>query len=197
MAPCMHACKQMMAPCAHVNKQTPVQVAGSDELMVKITALVRRLVWLRDERPDEKSLVFSQWPEALQIVERGLQLNGIRCVTLESGRRGRSAVKAFLNDDSCRVFLLSLRQGAAGLTLVRANHVFLLEPSLDPAIEQQAVARVHRIGQERPVRVTRLLVEGSVEEKVMMMLQVGGWSAGCWVQVSWSSAELTDTLLCV
>jgi hypothetical protein len=47
------------------------------------------------------------------------------------------------------VFLLSHRAGAAGLTLVRANHVFLLEPALDPSIEQQAVARVHRIGQQR------------------------------------------------
>ena len=49
------------------------------------------------------------------------------------------------------VFLLSHRAGAAGLTLVRANHVFLLEPALDPSIEQQAVARMHRIGQQRCV----------------------------------------------
>ncbi|EFJ41092.1 hypothetical protein VOLCADRAFT_48760, partial [Volvox carteri f. nagariensis] len=52
-----------------------------------------------------------------------------------------------------------------------ANHVFLLEPSLDPAIEQQAVARVHRIGQTREVTVTRLLVDGTVEEVVMRMLK--------------------------
>lgn len=57
----------------------------------------------------------------------------------------------------------------AGLTLVRANHVFLLEPSLDPAIEQQAIARVHRIGQERPVLVSRLLVEGTIEENVLRL----------------------------
>ena len=57
---------------------------------------------------------------------------------------------------------------------VRANHVFLLEPALDPAIEQQAVARVHRIGQTRDVSVTRLLVDDSVERHVMAMLKVGG-----------------------
>lgn len=57
----------------------------------------------------------------------------------------------------------------AGLTLVRANHVFLLEPALDPAIEQQAIARVHRIGQERPVLVSRLVVENSVEEDVLRL----------------------------
>ncbi len=54
-----------------------------------------------------------------QIVERGLRLNGIGCVALESGRKAREAVRAFLTDDTCRVFLLGLRQGAAGLTLVR------------------------------------------------------------------------------
>lgn len=67
------------------------------------------------------------------------------------------------------VFLLSLRAGAAGLTLTAASRVFLLEPGLDPAIEQQAVARVHRIGQEREVVITRLLVQGSVEEQVWLL----------------------------
>lgn len=56
---------------------------------------------------------------------------------------------------------------SAGLTLVRANHVFLLEPSIDPSIEQQAISRVHRIGQQRPVHITRLLVKGTIEEHVL------------------------------
>jgi E3 ubiquitin-protein ligase SHPRH len=58
-------------------------------------------------------------------------------------------VQLFRDDGEVRVFLLSHRAGAQGLTLVRACHVFLLEPALEPAIEQQAVARVHRIGQQR------------------------------------------------
>lgn len=70
------------------------------------------------------------------------------------------------------IFLLSLRAGSSGLTLTVANRVFLLEPGLDPAIEQQAVARVHRIGQEREVVITRLMVQGTIEE------QVGGGAAG-------------------
>lgn len=61
----------------------------------------------------------------------------------------------------------------AGLTLVRASHVFLLEPALDPAIEQQAVARVHRIGQQRPVHITRLLMRDSVEMEVSRVLPAG------------------------
>ena len=55
----------------------------------------------------------------------------------------------------------------AGLTLVRANHVFLLEPSIDPAIEQQAISRVHRIGQQRDVHIVRLIVGGTIEEQVL------------------------------
>jgi E3 ubiquitin-protein ligase SHPRH len=65
------------------------------------------------------------------------------------------------------VFLLSLGAAAAGLTLTRANHVFLLEPALDPAVEQQAVARVHRYGQDRAVTIVRLLVQGTVEPLVL------------------------------
>lgn len=67
---------------------------------------------------------------------------------------------SFREEEEVRVFLLSHRAGAAGLTLVRANHVFLLEPALDPSIEQQAVARVHRIGQQRCVAQGRLGVGG-------------------------------------
>jgi hypothetical protein len=68
------------------------------------------------------------------------------------------------------VFLLSLRAGSAGLTLTAATRVYLLEPALDPAVEQQAVARVHRIGQEKEVVITRLLVTDTVEEEVGIFL---------------------------
>lgn len=71
----------------------------------------------------------------------------------------------------CRVMLLAMSAGGAGLTLVQASHVFLLEPTIDPAIEQQAVARVHRIGQTKPVVCTRLLVSESVEEAVLEVCQ--------------------------
>lgn len=71
----------------------------------------------------------------------------------------RTALSDFHEDPHTRVFLLCLGTAAAGLTLTRANHVFLLEPGLDPAVEQQAVARVHRYGQSRPVKIVRLLLQ--------------------------------------
>jgi len=151
-----------------------VKVLGS--WMTKIDALLRRLLLLREQAPDEKSLVFSQFPDALKLVGRALKVNGLGHVSLNQTRRrakgsARDAVARFKNDPNVRVFLLSLQHGAAGLTLVRANHVFMIDISLDPAIEQQAVARVHRIGQQRPVRVTRLLCHDTVEVAVLRSLE--------------------------
>lgn len=139
------------------------------EWSIKISALLRRILHLRETAPHEKSLVFSQHVRALELVGLALQANGVRHAALTGGGRGaaRRGLSSFRDDDGVRVFLLSHRAGAAGLTLVRANHVFLLEPALDPAIEQQAVARVHRIGQIRPVVVHRLLVGGSIEDVVL------------------------------
>ena len=139
------------------------------EWSIKIAALLARVAHLAETAPHEKCLVFSQYPAALDLVGLALSTNGLRHVSLTSGGRGgaRRAIALFREDDEVRVFLLAHRVGAAGLTLVRANHVFLLEPSLNPAIEQQAVARVHRIGQIRPVTVHRLLIADTIEEAVL------------------------------
>lgn len=80
--------------------------------------------------------------------------NGVQCM-----QDMRNALNHFHEDPETRVFLLCLGTAAAGLTLTRANHVYLLEPGLDPAVEQQAVARVHRYGQTRPVNIVRLLLQ--------------------------------------
>ncbi|GAB4816117.1 hypothetical protein N2152v2_003163 [Parachlorella kessleri] len=137
---------------------------------IKVQAVVRRILALTRGRPDEKCLVFSQFPDALKVLARALDVNGVRHVQLAGSKQAvREALKAFNDDEDVRVFLLSHRAGATGLTLVRASHVFLLEPALEPAIEQQAIARVHRIGQMRPVTIHRLLVRGSIEEQVVQI----------------------------
>lgn len=147
-----------------------VQLQG--KWSIKIEALLRRLQALATTAPMEKSLVFSQFPEALKLVSMALKTNDIKHVQLIGGRKAVSnAVTQFHDDDDVRVFLLSHRAGAQGLTLVRANHVFLLEPALDPAIEQQAVARVHRIGQNLPVHINRMLVNETIEEEVLRIQQ--------------------------
>jgi len=75
--------------------------------------------------------------------------------------RARS-VQAITNDDKIKVMLVSIKAGSLGLNLVRANNIVLLDPWWNPSIDNQAIDRVHRIGQTRPVEVWRLTIENSV-----------------------------------
>ena len=135
---------------------------------VKIWSVVRRILALQQTAPSEKSLVFSQFSEALRVVSLALKAHEVPHVQLV----GRSkdvgqAVNSFREDENVKVFLVAHKAGAIGLTLVRANHVFLLEPSVDPSIEQQAISRVHRIGQQRAVNIYRPCIKDTIEEKVL------------------------------
>ena len=137
---------------------------------IKIWAVVRRILALQQTAPSEKSLVFSQFSEALKVVSLALKAHEVPHVQLV----GRSkdvgqAINAFREDDSVKAFLIAQKAGAQGLTLVRANHVFLLEPSVDPSIEQQAISRVHRIGQQRAVNIYRMAIKDTIEEKVLAL----------------------------
>jgi SNF2 family DNA or RNA helicase len=78
-------------------------------------------------------------------------------------------LQAFAAADGPPVLLLSLKAGGTGLNLTTADHVFLLDPWWNPAAEDQAADRAHRIGQERPVLVHRLVAEDSVEERILAL----------------------------
>ena len=75
----------------------------------------------------------------------------------------------FATDDSTRVLLLSLRAGGVGLNLVAAQTVYLLDPWWNPAVEEQAIDRVHRIGQPYAVRVKRFIVQHTVEDRILAL----------------------------
>eukprot|EP00753_Platysulcus_tardus_P013874 PLAT3885.3.p2 GENE.PLAT3885.3~~PLAT3885.3.p2 ORF type:complete len:121 (+),score=41.82 PLAT3885.3:3-365(+) len=79
------------------------------------------------------------------------------------------AVTAFRSDPELRVFLVSIKAGGLGLNLTVASVVFLLDPWWNPAVEDQAINRVHRLGQKRPVRVHRLVVGDTVEERMLRL----------------------------
>ena len=79
------------------------------------------------------------------------------------------ALKRFRDDKSMRVFLMSLKTGGVGLNLTAARRVYLLDPWFNPATEEQAMDRVHRLGQEQPVIATRFIVRGTVEEKMLKL----------------------------
>jgi hypothetical protein len=132
----------------------------------KIDTLLAQLEEIREE--GHKALVFSQFTSLLAIVREHLDAAGVRYEYLDGSTRDRQArVDAFQNDDSCGLFLISLKAGGLGLNLTAAEYVFLLDPWWNPAVEAQAVDRAHRIGQTKPVFAYRLIAKDTVEEKVL------------------------------
>lgn len=114
-------------------------------------------------------LVFSQFTGYLKSIARALSEKGIDHLYLDGSTRNRAEVIEAFRDGAAPVFLISLKAGGFGLNLTEADHVFIMDPWWNPAAEQQAVDRIHRIGQEREVHVYRLVAEGTIEEKVMQL----------------------------
>ncbi|GAW25080.1 putative SNF2 family domain-containing protein [Rosellinia necatrix] len=123
---------------------------------------------LRD--PKSKVVIFSQWTSFLDIIETLLIEKNIGCARLEGKmniKKRDEAVQRLNEDPDTRVMLASLHAAGVGVNLTAADTVILTDCWWAPAIEDQAVDRVHRIGQTRPVTVYKLLVEGSVEYRVL------------------------------
>jgi superfamily II DNA or RNA helicase len=117
-----------------------------------------------------KVLVFSQFTSLLAIVKPMLDKAGIVYEYLDGKTTNRQApVERFQSDPQCPVFLISLKAGGLGLNLTAADYVFLLDPWWNPAVEQQAIDRAHRIGQTRRVFATRIIARDTVEEKVLLL----------------------------
>jgi SNF2 family DNA or RNA helicase len=117
-----------------------------------------------------KALVFSQWTSLLDLVEPHLTAAGISFVRLDGATRDRAGVVgAFQSAGGPPVMLISLKAGGTGLNLTAADHVFLLDPWWNPAVEDQAADRAHRIGQDRPVLVHRLVAKDTVEEGILAL----------------------------
>ena len=118
--------------------------------------------------PAAKILVFSQFPEMLQLVKEALQANSVKSALLLGNPVHKAKIlHQFHNDASLRVLLLSTRQDSSGLTLHVARHVILCEPSVAKSLEAQAVRRAHRIGQQFSCYVHKMVVRDSVEEHVV------------------------------
>ncbi|RLK49190.1 DEAD/DEAH box helicase [Microbacterium telephonicum] len=135
----------------------------------KLDTLRERLGELAAE--GHRALVFSQFTSYLDIVEADLTRHGIASVRLDGSTLRRDAVVDAFRGGDAPVFLISLKAGGVGLTLTEADYVFLLDPWWNPAAEQQAIDRAHRIGQTRPVTVYRLIAAGTIEEKVLELQQ--------------------------
>lgn len=151
-------------PAAAPTAPPPDDGAGS----AKLDALVERLETAVAE--GHRALVFSQWTSLLDLVEPALRAAGIGFTRLDGSTRDRAGVVASFHDPAGPpVLLISLRAGGTGLNLTAADHVFLLDPWWNPAVEDQAADRAHRIGQTRPVLVHRLVARDSVEEAMLAL----------------------------
>lgn len=128
----------------------------------KIDTLGRHLHWIREHDPAAKSIVFSQYRDFLDVL--GTALHDFKIGYARLGRSG--AVEKFKKDPSVDCLLLDAKTDSSGMTLVNATHVFICEPLVQTAVELQAIARVHRIGQTRPTTVWMYLVNETVEEAI-------------------------------
>ena len=123
---------------------------------------------------DHKAVVFSQWETMVLEAAKVLDSLGIGYALLHGGLGGKDrkdALERFKSDPACRVFL-STDAGGTGLNLQTADTVVNLELPWNPAVLEQRIARVHRMGQSRPVRVVNLVTRGTIEERVLRVLEV-------------------------
>jgi SNF2 family DNA or RNA helicase len=119
-----------------------------------------------------KILVFSQFVKHLRLVHARLQTDGIDHYFLDGQtprEERKNLVERFNKNSKIKVFLISLKAGGLGLNLTSADYVILLDPWWNPAVEQQAIDRSHRIGQKRTVISYRFITKNSVEEKIMAL----------------------------
>jgi len=119
-----------------------------------------------------RALVFSQFTEMLRLLEAHAQGRGISFLSLDGRTRDRMArVDAFNRDDGPPIFFISLKAGGTGLNLTAADYVIHYDPWWNPAVEDQATDRTHRIGQTRAVIAYKLITRGTVEEKILALQQ--------------------------
>ncbi len=132
----------------------------------KVSLLIERIE--QAVADGHKALVFSQWTSLLDRVEPALRDVDVPFERLDGATRDRAGVvERFQQTEGAPVMLVSLRAGGTGLNLTAADHIFLLDPWWNPAVEDQAADRAHRIGQTRPVVIHRIVALDTVEERIL------------------------------
>lgn len=131
----------------------------------KLDELIRHLT---EKVNNHKVLVFSQFVGMLDLVKRRLDTENIQYEYLDGKTKDReSKVNRFQNDDKIRVFLISLKAGGTGLNLTSAEYVYLIDPWWNPAVENQAIDRCYRIGQDNHVFAYRMICKDTIEERIV------------------------------
>ncbi len=165
----------------------PGQVADTSSKVERLIACLKESV-----SEGHKALIFSQWTSLLGLIAIALEREQIRFDRIDGSTRDRSAVvDRFQTDKGLPVLLLSLKAAGTGLNLTAADHVFIVDPWWNPAIEEQAADRVYRIGQDKPVMVYRLVAKDTVEERILLLKEKKRSLANAVVEVSTENFKIT------
>ncbi len=138
---------------------------------VKTEELMREI---QENSGGHKLLVFSQFTEMLHLISIELEHASVPYCYLDGSTplaKRKEEVKRFQEDESMKVFLISLKAGGVGLNLTAADYVYLVDPWWNPAAEQQAIDRTHRIGQTRKIFAYKMICKDTVEEKILQLQQ--------------------------
>ena len=136
---------------------------------IKLDELSRELT---ENVGDHKVLVFSQFLGMLALIKQKLEEENISYVYFDGSSTSserEAAIQEFQNNHECRVFLISLKAGGIGLNLTAADYVYIVDPWWNPAVEQQAIDRTHRIGQTKNIFAYRLICKDTLEEKMLQL----------------------------
>lgn len=155
------------------------QICDSPQLLkapdVKTVTSIKTQELLREIKENtgqHKLLVFSQFTEMLTLIREALEAGGFSYRYLDGSTpaaKRKEAVERFQTDPAAKVFLISLKAGGVGLNLTAADYVYLIDPWWNPAVEQQAIDRTHRIGQTQKIFAYKMICKGTVEEKILQL----------------------------
>jgi SNF2 family DNA or RNA helicase len=144
-----------------------LESAANVKESAKLTFLIDLLQKLLEEK--RKVILFSSFSSMLELIEEACKKEGIRYVKLVGDTKDRPEVIDSFQNGDVPLFLISLKAGGTGLNLTAADTVIHYDPWWNPAAEEQATDRAHRLGQQKPVFVYKLITEGTIEEKILAL----------------------------
>jgi SNF2 family DNA or RNA helicase len=136
---------------------------------IKLDELTREIT---ENIGEHKALVFSQFLGMLSLIREKLKENNIEFEYFDGSTPAadrEKAIQNFQNNENCRVFLISLKAGGVGLNLTAADYVYIVDPWWNPAVEQQAIDRTHRIGQTKNIFAYRMICKDTIEDKILQL----------------------------
>jgi non-specific serine/threonine protein kinase len=136
---------------------------------IKLDELTREIT---ENIGNHKALVFSQFLGMLGLIREKLTALGVKFEYFDGSTAApdrEKAIQSFQNDEEVRVFLISLKAGGVGLNLTAADYVYIVDPWWNPAVEQQAIDRTHRIGQTKNIFAYRMICKDTIEDKIMLL----------------------------